>query len=111
MAGFAALGGVMGGAGVVAGAFAVFLAGPPLLVRAARALAVAGLALGAGGLLRELVASGFQLDMSNRGPGQGSLLAAGGMLMLTFGAARVAERRRATRDRERWMAAQRESRK
>ena len=110
MAGLAALGGVMGGAGVVAAAFAVFLAGPPLLVRAARALAVAGIVLGAAGLVRELMASGFQLDMS-RGAGQGSLLAAGGMLMLTFGAARVAERRRAARDRQRWMAEQRGPRK
>jgi len=110
MAGLAAMGGVVGGAGVVAAAFAVFLAGPPLLVRAARALAVGGLVIGAAGLARELVANGFQLDMSG-GRGQGSLFAAGGMLMLTFGAARVAERRRATRDRERWMAAQRASRK
>ena len=78
---------------------------------AARALAVASLVLGAGGLLREMVANGFQLDMSNRGAGQGSLLAAGGMLMLTFGAARVAERRRAVRDRERWMAERRAERK
>ena len=110
MAGCGALGGLMGGAGVVAAAVAVFLSGPPLLVRAARALAVAGIVLGAAGLLQELMANGFQLDMS-RGAGQGGLFAAGGMLMLTFGAARVAERRRARLDRERWMAEQRAARK
>ena len=112
MAGLAAVGGLMGGAGVVAAAVAVFLSGPPLLVRTARALAVLGIVVGLAGLVQELWATGFQLDLSQRGGmGQGSLMAAGGMLLLTFGAARVAERRRATRDRERWMAEQRAQRK
>jgi len=111
MAGLGALGGVMGGAGVLAAAVAVFLAGPPVLVRAARALAVFGIVLGAAGLVQELVANGFQLDLSQRGGmGRGSLFAAGGMLLLTFGATRVAERRRANRDRARWMEEQREKR-
>jgi hypothetical protein len=104
----AAIGGLMGVLGVLIAALAVFLSGPPVLVRTARALAVLGLVVGAAGLLRELLSTGFQIEPSQGGGmGQGSLLAAGGMLMLTFGAARVAERRRATRDRARWMEEQR----
>ncbi|WP_373047697.1 hypothetical protein [Vulgatibacter sp.] len=112
MAGLAAVGGLLGGFGVIAAAISIFTGGAPILVRVARALAVAGIVVGVVGLAQQLWASGFQLDLSPRGgAGQGSLFAAGGMLMLTFGATRVAERRRAARDRERWIEAQRNARK
>lgn len=104
MTALAAIGWLLGGAAVVTAALAVFLSGPPLLVRAARTLAVAGLIAGAAGSLLEFWSSGFQLDL-RAGAGRGGLFAAAGMLLLTFGAARVAERRRAARDRERFMAA------
>jgi len=106
-----AIGGLVGVAGVVAAAVAVFLAGPRPLVRIARALAVLGLALAAAGWVQALVASGFRLEPGGGGGmGHGSLLAAAGMLLLTFGAARAAERRRVARDRARFLAEERERR-
>ena len=110
MTAVAAAGGCASLLAVVLAAASVFFSGPPLLVRAARALAVIGLLIGGAGLLQELLASGFQLAPQRGGMGHGSLLASGGMLLLTFGAARVAERRRAARDRERFLAEQREKR-
>lgn len=112
MAGLAAVGGMVGGAGVVTAAVAVFLSGPPVLVRAARALGVLGLVIGGVGLVQELVANGFAMEPMRRGEGmaQGSLFAAAGMLLLTFGAARVADRRHAARSRARFLEEQRRKR-
>ncbi|AKU93319.1 hypothetical protein [Vulgatibacter incomptus] len=107
--GLSALGGILGIAGVVCAALSVFLSGPPVLTRGARALAVGGLIVGAAGLLQELVANGFQFEPGQRG-GQGSLLASGGMLLLVFGAARTAEQRRLRRTQERLSAARRQAR-
>lgn len=107
--GMEALGALLGGVGVVVAALAVFAGGPPLLTRAARSLGIGGLAVGGAGSLQHLMANGFKLDMSQRGgPG---LFASAGLLLFTFGAARVAERRRAERDRARFMAERAASRK
>ena len=95
---------VAGALGILALAFAaaaVFLKGPPLLVRGARVLAVASLATSLVGLASDVLGGSY--DPTQRG-GQGSLLASAGLLLVTFGAARAAERRRARLDRERWMA-------
>ncbi len=105
--GLSALGGFLGLAGVVCASLAVFLNGPPLLTRGARALGVGGLLVGAAGFVQELAANGFAWDPSKQG-GRGSLLASGGMLLLIFGAARAAERRRMRRVRER-LATERKS--
>lgn len=102
MGGLGAVAALLGIVGVVFAAWAVFLSGPPFLVRGARAFGVSGLLLGLAGMAQELWANGFQLDMSQRG-GRGSVFASVGMLLLIFGAARVAERRRADLDRKRWM--------
>lgn len=102
MGGLGAVAALMGVAGVVFAALAVFLSGPPLLVRGARSFGVAGLLLGLAGMAQELWANGFQLDLSQRG-GQGSVFASVGMLLMIFGAARVAERRRADLNRKRWI--------
>lgn len=108
MIGLPALAGILGMAGVVCAAAAVFLSGPPLLVRGARSLSVGSVAVGAAGLLQELVQSGFQFEPT-RGGGQGSLFATGGMLLLIFAAARSAENKRLRLQRER-LAKEREER-
>lgn len=102
MGGLGAAAALMSVAGVVFAALAVFLSGPPFLVRGARTFGVAGLLLGLSGMAQELWANGFQLDPGQRG-GQGSVFASVGMLLMIFGAARVAERRRADIVRKRWI--------
>ncbi len=86
-------GAALGAAGVVLGALAVFLAGPSLLILGARTLPVLGLAAGAAGAIAELFGATARTGPTSRG-GQGSLFASAGMVLLAFGAARVAERRR-----------------
>jgi len=93
-------------AGVLAAAAAVFLSGPRPLVKAARSLGVGALVVGLAGAVQGAIQSGFQFDPT-QGGGQGSLLATGGMLLLTFGAAKSAERKRLRLEQDR-RAAERE---
>lgn len=85
-------GAMIGALGIVCAAFAVFLAGPSLLIHASRWLAVLGLGVSGLGALANLVAGTSRPSPGRGGPG--SLLASAGMVLLAFGAARVAERRR-----------------